>query len=51
MAVRGSALYKNHDNTLYNTELSPHNPIRNGCLWLAISWKVLKGLKLNLVQT
>jgi len=49
MAVRGSAVHKNHNPILY-IELSPIY-----CfiivLVLAISWKVQMGLKLNLVHT
>jgi len=33
MAARGSAIYKNHNHTLYFTELSPINHFfHNGCL-------------------
>jgi len=41
MAVRGSAVRKNHNPTLCITELSPINIFHNGCLsWqLHVSWK------------
>jgi len=52
MAVRGRAVHKNHNHTLYITELSPINHFfSQWLLILAISWKVLKGLKLNFVHT
>jgi len=50
MAVRGSAVHMNHNHTLFITELSPINHFfHDGCL--SLSWKVLTGLKLNLVHT
>jgi len=51
MAVIGSVLHKNHKPTLYIMGLSPINLFSLWMLILAISWKVLKGLKLNLVHT
>jgi len=48
MAVKGREVHKNHNPTLYITELSPITIFFHyGCL----SWKVQKGLKLNLVHT
>ena len=42
MTVRGSAVHKNHNHSLYITELSPINHFfHNGCL----SWAILESTK------
>ena len=51
MAVRERAVHTNYNPTLLITELSPINLFFIMVAYPAISWKVLKGLKLNCVHT